>query len=499
MKSVAIIGAGFSGLVMAKVFKQYGFSVSVFEKEPEIGGVWSSSRRYPGLTTQNPKDTYFLSDLKMPKSYPEWPQGSQVQQYLETYVDHCHLRRHVQLQTEVQKVNLTADNKWKIETRHIKDEEARILFFDFLIICNGIFSDPFIPYYKGVEDFKASGGQLLHSSQLNDLSRVANRDILIVGYGKSSCDIANAVSDLAKSTTVVARSIIWKVPKRFFGLLNMKYILLTRLGENLFEYINLRGFSKFLHTSGKPLRNSLLSSVQSVVTKQLKLKQSNLEPINPLDTIARANVSLASDHFFEKVILKKITVKKDNDIQRLEPGKAVLLNGQEIPADVIVCGTGYQQKIPFMSSDLMGKILDDNGDFRLYRNQLPIAIPNLGFNGYNSSFYSQLNAEIGAVWLAEYFTGGFTIPSQETCRALTDKRLAWSRKRTDGKNSKGTSIIPFSLNHIDELLNDIGINVSPFTRFKQWLVPANPVSYASVIKKIVRRFERERKNKLINL
>lgn len=63
---VAIIGAGFAGLSTAKVFQSFGHQVSVFEKEADVGGVWSASRRYPGLTTQNVRDTYALSDYPYP-------------------------------------------------------------------------------------------------------------------------------------------------------------------------------------------------------------------------------------------------------------------------------------------------------------------------------------------------------------------------------------------------------------------------------------------------
>lgn len=61
IRSVGIIGAGFAGLSTAKVLRAFGFDVTVFEKEPDVGGVWAASRRYPGLTTQNPRTTYALS------------------------------------------------------------------------------------------------------------------------------------------------------------------------------------------------------------------------------------------------------------------------------------------------------------------------------------------------------------------------------------------------------------------------------------------------------
>lgn len=56
--------------------------MTVFEKVPDVGGVWSASRLYPGISTQNGKDTYCLADFPMPKDYPEWPSGQQVQAYL---------------------------------------------------------------------------------------------------------------------------------------------------------------------------------------------------------------------------------------------------------------------------------------------------------------------------------------------------------------------------------------------------------------------------------
>jgi cation diffusion facilitator CzcD-associated flavoprotein CzcO len=78
---VAIIGAGAAGLSTAKVLIQAGHDIQVFDKTPDVGGVWSSTRRYPGVTTQSPKAQYSFSDFPMPKAYPEWPTGAQVQAY----------------------------------------------------------------------------------------------------------------------------------------------------------------------------------------------------------------------------------------------------------------------------------------------------------------------------------------------------------------------------------------------------------------------------------
>lgn len=494
-KTVGIVGAGFAGLSTARIFDLYGITPTVYEKEPEVGGVWASSRRYPGLTTQNPKDTYYLSELKMDKSYPEWPLGHQVQEYMEKYVDHVDIRKHLRLNTSVTKTYMEGD-KWVVESE--KDGVSARDVYDYLIVCNGIFSDPFIPPFKGTDAFKAAGGRVCHTSQFNEKQDAKDKNMVIVGYGKSSLDVASHVSDLAKNTNVVARSIIWKVPKKFFGVVNMKLILLTRLGENLFEYIRPKGAAKALHGPLKFVRNGLLGGVQKVVTKQLKLNKTGLNPGNSLETIARANVSLASDNFFNKVESGNIKVNKTEITELLPSMEAILKDGSKIPADIVVCGTGWKQRVPFMDEKVMENVLDDNGDYRLYKNQLPFGTKNLAFNGYNSSFYSQLSSEIGALWLAEYFTGGLNLPNEAEMKRATDEQLAWSKERSEGKNSKGTNIIPFTMNHVDELLEDVGYDVSGFKKFVQWNLPIAPADYKPIIHKAVARYEKERKDKFLN-
>src|SRR4029077_14923794 len=85
---VGIVGAGVAGLATAKVLKQAGHEIVVYDKAPDVGGGWSRTRRYPGLTTQSPKAQYSLSDYPMPREYPQWPSGAQVQAYLAGYASH---------------------------------------------------------------------------------------------------------------------------------------------------------------------------------------------------------------------------------------------------------------------------------------------------------------------------------------------------------------------------------------------------------------------------
>ncbi len=494
IKNIAIIGAGFAGLSTAKFLKELGYRVSVFEKDENVGGVWAASRRYPGLTTQNPRSTYALSDFPMPRDYPEWPTGEQMQDYFEDYVDQFNLRPILRLGTTVSGAVLNDDEtKWIISSvwknsdglQRVEKEE-----FDFLIVCNGIFSIPSVPRYEGLDQWRQAGGKIVHTSEFNNLEDARNQNVLVIGYGKSSCDAAIATVGTSKSTTVVARNLIWKIPKKLGGFLNFKHLFLTRMGEALFPYIELKGIEKFFHGIGKPIRNAMLGTVQSIVELQFKLRKIGLHPNKPLETIARSTVSLVTPGFFEAVRKGALSVKKNTEIIRLRPGVADLSDGSTLPVDLIVAGTGWRQRVPFFKEKMMRRITERNGDFRLYKSMIPTDVPRLAFNGYNSSFFSQLNCEVGAMWIAEYLRGAIKMPSREEQEAWIDRRLAWMRGRTDGKHSKGTNIIPFSIHQIDELLDEIDANIGWFTKFRQWFTALDPSVYAPIYSKLKKRAEK---------
>ncbi len=489
--NIAIIGAGFAGLSSAKVLSQFGHDVVVFEKAPDVGGVWSATRRYPGLRTQNNKGTYYLSDFPMPDSYPEWPSGEQVQQYLAAYARHFDLNRRIRLNTEVLSAELDPDQGWVLTVREAGSDRTSQYLADQLVVANGIFSEPFIPPYSGVDAFKAAGGRLCATSEFHDLDEARGKHVLVVGYGKSSCDVAAAVGEVAASTKVIARELLWKMPRKILNVLNYKYLMLTRLGEGLFPYIENRGFERFLHGPGRGIRDSMIRSLQTVATRQLRLEKLGLVPDGTFDRIARSTVSLSTDELYEQVERGVTEVARECEISGLdeEDGRPVayLSDGRRVPADIVICGTGFKQVVPFFSESLQAQLTDERGNFQLYRQIHPLTVPRLYFCGYNSSFYSPLSAEVAALWIAAHLMGEIDLPPLADRLEHVRKRLRWMEERTEGKHARGTNIIPFSMHNIDEMLNELKLNVSSFTRFKQWLLPAQASDYRQATQRLLER------------
>jgi hypothetical protein len=489
---IGIIGAGVAGLATAKVLTQAGHEVRVFDKCPDVGGVWSRTRRYPGVTTQSPKAQYSLSDYPMPKSYPEWPNGAQVQAYFAGYAAEHGLEPCLRLNTEVTAALPVGDGRWTLETRGAGGEAA-VEGFDRLVIANGVFCEPAVPAYPGLAEFTAAGGTVRAATEFNDAEEARGKHVLVVGYGKSACDVAVAINGVAASTDVIARQLLWKVPRKIGGFLNFKLLLLTRMGESLFRYLRLRGFEKFLHGPGNGLRRRMLNSVGSVSVRQFGLEKLDLVPAGHMEDIVRGAIGLASEGFFEGVADGSISVHRDTTIVRLFAGDngpaAELGDGTVLRADLVVCATGFTQGVPFLPEDTQSLLFDERGNFLLYRQILPLDVLGLYFNGYNSSFFSPLNAEMAALWIAADLGGLVNRPDPEGMRTAVVDQLAFMDLATNTHHCRGTKIIPFSMHNADEVLGDLDLNIGAPVRATHWLNPINPAAYRRLTPQLLERLQ----------
>jgi cation diffusion facilitator CzcD-associated flavoprotein CzcO len=474
---VGIIGAGVAGLATAKTLKQAGHDVVVFDSAPDVGGVWSRTRRYPGLTTQSAKATYGLSDYPMPKDLPEWPTGAQVQSWLAAYATEFEIP--LRLSTKVERAATLPDGRWSLTFDSGDAEE-----FDKLVVANGVFCEPNMPSFPGLAEFIAAGGEVLAGTEMHDAAVARGRNVLVVGYGKSACDVTVPLSKEAASTHVIARQLLWKIPRKIAGVLNFKMLLMTRMGEALFRYHRRRGVEKFLHGPGNPMRRNMLNSIGSVSRRQFKLDKLGLVPRGTMEGIVKGAIGLATEGFFEGVDEGSIVVHRDTTIARLRPGFAELSDGTTLPADLIVCATGFRQGVPFLD---VPDLFDERGNFQLYRQILPLGVDGLYFNGYNSSFFSPLNAEMAAVWIAAHLAGAVALPEPAEMRTRVTEQIAFMDEATDRHHCRGTKIIPFSLKNLDEVLDDLDLNISKRVRASHWLNPVDPAAYRDVTPALVAR------------
>jgi dimethylaniline monooxygenase (N-oxide forming) len=480
VRTIGIIGAGLSGIVTAKTCLEYGYSVKMFEKDPELGGVWATSRRYAGVTTQNTKDTYAFSDFPMPKHFPEWPSGEEVQSYLLAYAKKFNVFPLIRFSHEITHIDYQNDH-WLITG---KNGEAPFLErCDFIIICNGTFSDPHIPPTSGMDAFVNAGGEILHSTQFHHADISRNKRTIVVGYSKSASDVVTAAAETAKTAHLVYREAKWKIP-RFIKGVNMKYILLNRLGEAVIKPDHHNRMERFVHRIGVPKR--MLAFMEKHITREQMLDELGLVPSCGIKEQAFGEITLETPQFFEKVKKGEI-ITKCGEIAGFEGRKVILTSGEQIEADLVVYATGFRQTIPFLPAHFMEKLLDNQGNYLLYHHILPAGIPALAFVGYNSSIQSPISSEFAALWIGEYLKGRIVPPTDAEILQEGTDWIRWRSNFRQNSSNRGLSTMPGTIHHVDMLLKDMNASLPLISLIPDWLLTINPASYKKVRENVVRR------------
>jgi dimethylaniline monooxygenase (N-oxide forming) len=482
-KQVCVIGAGVSGLAAARAFAARGHKVSIVEKATDLGGVWEPARSYPDVQTQSPKDLYRYTDQAMPDDYPEWPKGPQVHAYLTDYARSHGLDHLMRFNTAVVAMDRRADGKpgWSLElaTPNGTSREQ----FDFVAICTGQFTEPQTLNLPGEDAFKAQGGRIMHSSAYNDASLAKGRRVVVLGGSKSATDIAvNAVSSGASQVTLVYREPVWRVPYFIGGLVNFKRILYIRAQEEMFRSWGIGPLSRVAHAIARPIVWANWRGLESLLKAQFKLGKCNMVPQTRIEDDVNCSVPIATPDFFPMVADGRLKAIRGT-FDRYERNTIVMSGGERVEADIAVLAIGYKLGVPFLPAAYRAKLVDPDGQYRLYRLIANPDLPDLGFVGFNSSFCTVLCADMAAHWLVRYADGQLEHqPTEREMRDNIEMMLHFKRvERPAAGVYGGLCVAPYHYKHFDELLADIGATRRRRNPLAEKFTPPDADAYAQFL------------------
>jgi len=482
-KHVCIIGAGVSGLAAAKAFSARGHRVTIVERSGDLGGVWEPARSYPDVQTQSPKELYRYTDKAMPASYPEWPKGPQVHAYLAEYARDYGLDRLIRFNTEVAQMNRRPDSKpgWRLDLRG--PGGVTVEDFDFVAVCTGQFNEPQTLSLSGEEAFKAQGGRVLHSSQYNDAGLARGKKVVVLGGSKSATDIAvNAVNSGASEVALVYREPVWRIPYFIGGLINFKRILYIRAQEEMFASWGIGALSRFKHALAKPFVWANWRGLESMLKLQLKLKKCDMVPEARIEDSVNCSVPIATPDFFPMVADGRIKAIRGS-FDHYDGNSIVMTGGQRVAADVAILAIGYKLGVPFLPQALRDRLVDPDGQYRLYRLIANPDLPDMGFVGFNSSFCTVLCADLAANWLVRYADGQLKHqPSAAEMRDNIEMMLHFKRvERPAAGVYGGLCVAPYHFKHFDELLADIGATNRRRSGLTEKFTPPDADAYAQFL------------------
>lgn len=211
MKRVAIIGAGASGLISAKVLLDKGFDVTIFENSNNVAGVWNYSEQegalYKSLRTNLPKEIMVFENEKLSyKADKSFINYDEVRAYLEDNAKAWQVDKLVWLNCEVidlEPIEELSDQPiWQLT--YIKDNKSFKEEFNFVVVCNGYYNTPKTPLdVEGIDSVK---DHITHSKSYRSPNNHGKR-VLCIGYSSSGMDISQELLNSDREVYVSLREL----------------------------------------------------------------------------------------------------------------------------------------------------------------------------------------------------------------------------------------------------------------------------------------------------
>ncbi|GAB7337650.1 hypothetical protein MBLNU457_g2945t1 [Dothideomycetes sp. NU457] len=251
VKSVAIIGAGPSGLATAKyLLAEKRFKrIDIFEQRTRVGGAWDydpnqksyptdlpipqtnphtghakptsikkdgqpqwTSPLYDRLETNIPRGLMGFRDLDWPKDSQLFPKHETVTEYIEKYAED--VRHLIRFHTQVTRVaplhpGMSDGHGWRVETKDVRDKDdssKTSAEYDAVVAANGHFFVPFVPEIKGLNEFsRKHPGIVSHSMYFKRPEQYQGQKVICVGNGASGVDIATQIMSCCKWPLLISQ------------------------------------------------------------------------------------------------------------------------------------------------------------------------------------------------------------------------------------------------------------------------------------------------------
>ena len=382
MPKVAIIGAGSSGITVAKALKEAGVAFDVFEKGSQIGGMWryendnGQSSCYANLHIDSSRANLGYSDYPIPASWPDYLSHRQFLEYLIAYAEHFGIGPQIAFRTSVEAVEPFNDG-WSLR---LSTGQSRA--YDAVIVANGHLSEPRLAEFPG--EFS---GTIVHSHHYRDPAPYDGKNVVVVGIGNSAVDIAVDISRRARSVVLSTRRSAWIMPKYIMGVPTDRWS--RALARNL------------------KLPTPVVRRIMGVLGRLAIGDQRRFGIPHPAHPIWKEHATISQD-LLPAIGHGRIVVKPD--IARYEGAEILFADGSRAACDAVVLATGYRMRFPFLAAELFDP---ERLPIRLYRRMVHEDRPSLIFAGLVQPIGPTIPLVEGqGRWIAALLSGRMAMPDR---------------------------------------------------------------------------------------
>ena len=207
----AVIGAGASGLAAAHRLRQAGVTVTVFEKNSDVGGTWLENV-YPGCRVDVPNQLYSFSFAQSNDWVSRFSAQPDLLAYLQATAERLDLGESIRFGSEVTEARFDdATQEWSLTvvTGDGAGSRESIEAFDGIICAVGQLNRPSFPAIPGLERF---AGPSFHSAAWDDTVELAGRRVGVIGSGASAAQFVPHLAGVVGHLDVYQRTPPWLLP-----------------------------------------------------------------------------------------------------------------------------------------------------------------------------------------------------------------------------------------------------------------------------------------------
>ena len=388
--SVAVIGAGMSGIIAGVRLKQAGVPFVIIEKNADVGGTWYENT-YPGARVDVQSAFYSFSFAQK----NDWPNPFSKQEVLLDYFRDCAeeqgIREQIRFNTEVVSATFDEDAcRWSLRIQPANGDEETITV-QAIISAVGQLSRPKLPEIPGRETFR---GPAFHSAQWDHSVDLTGKRVAVIGTGASAAQFVPEIAGEVGELSVFQRTPAWFLPVpnyRDETPAGLQWLL-----RHVPHYMHWYRFWLFWTSTDGLLPAAIVDEnwesegssisaandqLRQMFTMTLKAQYEDrpdlFEKILPTYPVAAKRFLLDNGSWPEA--LKRDNVELITDgIREITADGVVTEAGRLIEADVIIYGTGFHASKFLMPMEVVGSngvTLTEqwDGDARAY---LGITVPN---------------------------------------------------------------------------------------------------------------------------
>jgi dimethylaniline monooxygenase (N-oxide forming) len=384
LPTVALIGAGSSGIAVAKALHERGIPFDCFEKSDKVGGNWvfgnvnGMSSAYRSLHINTSRKRMEYTDFPMPLDYPDFPHHSQIATYFNDYVDHFGFRDAIRFETGVDHVERGEDGAFTLTT-----DSGESLRYDAVLVANGHHWDVRWPEpaFPGSDTTKI---EQIHAHHYKEEEQLDGKRIVVLGMGNSAMDIAVDASYHGTEVYLAARRGAWVFPK----------------------YVGSKPVDRADQLFANPrIPFKIKQRALALMMKQTVGKMEDYGLPKPDHKVGEAHPTI-SGRILDR--LAHGAIKPKPNIARLHEHEIEFVDGSRVEADLVVYCTGYKITFPFFDEDFISA---PENHIELFRRVFHPEIPDVAFCGLLQPLGAIMPlAEAQGQWLASYLKGEYHLP-----------------------------------------------------------------------------------------